>query len=199
MVARILILVAGLVSHQVTEGAEDHPPSAPRSSWEVSDFDAVIFVGLEGYRDFENGSRVFQRASCAKCHGFGDVGRKGAVAPELAKATALLTPQELLEAILVPDKVLKAGYETHRITMDDGRVFEGLVRGDSDSKLHLVPDAGEPGKSVFFSRDRIRKRSLTDISAMPSGLLDRFGEDDILDLLAYLLSGGDPKDSMFRK
>ena len=32
---------------------------------------------------------------------------------------------------------------------------------------------------------------------MPKGLLDTFKEDEILDLIAYLLSGGDRRQRMF--
>jgi hypothetical protein len=32
---------------------------------------------------------------------------------------------------------------------------------------------------------------------MPKGLLDTFKEDEILDLMAYLLSGGDRRQRMF--
>jgi hypothetical protein len=34
---------------------------------------------------------------------------------------------------------------------------------------------------------------------MPADLLDPLNEDEVLDLLAYLLSRGNPNDPMFRK
>jgi hypothetical protein len=36
------------------------------------------------------------------------------------------------------------------------------------------------------------------VSMMPTGLLDTFKEDEILDLVAYLLSRGDRSNPMFR-
>ena len=33
---------------------------------------------------------------------------------------------------------------------------------------------------------------------MPPGLINTMSKDDIFDLLAYFISGGDPKSSMFR-
>jgi hypothetical protein len=36
-------------------------------------------------------------------------------------------------------------------------------------------------------------------SPMPNGLFDRMREDEILDLIAYLLSGGDAKHEFFAK
>jgi hypothetical protein len=37
------------------------------------------------------------------------------------------------------------------------------------------------------------------VSVMPGDLLKPLGEDEVLDLLAYLLSRGDPKHPVFRK
>ena len=37
------------------------------------------------------------------------------------------------------------------------------------------------------------------VSVMPEGLLKTLNDNEVLDLLAYLLSRGDPKDPMFRK
>ena len=50
-----------------------------------------------------------------------------------------------------------------------------------------------------MKRQAIRSERELAASAMPSGLLDTFREEDILDLLAYLLSGGKQSDPMFRK
>jgi len=35
------------------------------------------------------------------------------------------------------------------------------------------------------------------VSSMPPMLLNMLTKDEVLDLLAYVLSGGDPKDEMF--
>ena len=37
------------------------------------------------------------------------------------------------------------------------------------------------------------------ISMMPPSLINTMSEEDVLDLLAYFISGGDPKDPAFRK
>ena len=37
------------------------------------------------------------------------------------------------------------------------------------------------------------------VSLMPTGLLDKLNRDEVLDLLAYLLSRGNPNDQIFQK
>jgi uncharacterized protein YjgD (DUF1641 family) len=44
---------------------------------------------------------------------------------------------------------------------------------------------------------KLVKTEESKVSMMPPGLLNMLKDDDILDLLAYLLSGGNAKDPMF--
>ena len=39
----------------------------------------------------------------------------------------------------------------------------------------------------------------SETSMMPTGLIDRLNQEEVLDLLAYLLSGGNPDHSFFQK
>lgn len=189
-----LLLVGGIVT-----ASADTASRPVVKHWTVADFDAVIFVGLEGYRDFENGRRRFSEASCVKCHRFAGEGPKAAVSPELGKVGETHPPRELLEAILDPDKTITPGYVASRIEMKDGGTREGLVVERTGSALRLVSDPGKPEESLTVKREAIRSERELVSSAMPSGLLDSFREEDILDLLAYLLSGGKESDPMFRK
>ncbi len=56
-----------------------------------------------------------------------------------------------------------------------------------------------PGDLTELKRSDIVSMEPVAISNMPTGLLDSFHEEEILDLLAYLLSGGDPDAPEFRK
>lgn len=175
--------------------------AAPREAvndWTVEDFDAVIFVGLEGYRDFENGRRTFEKASCLECHRFGPKGPEQSVAPDLTKVGERESPRDLLESILHPAKKTAPGYEQRKLRLKDGRTLEGMVRDETGSGFTLVGDPRKPEKRHSLKRAEVAGEEVLTASAMPSGLLDPFDEEDVLDLLAYLLSGGRPEDAMFR-
>ena len=57
-----------------------------------------------------------------------------------------------------------------------------------------VPDNLKPADAPKVKEARPSK-----LSAMPEGLLNVLHEDEVLDLLAYLLSGGDRSNAMFAK
>jgi hypothetical protein len=50
---------------------------------------------------------------------------------------------------------------------------------------------------VDVSASKVESIERSKVSMMPKGLLDTFKEDEILDLMAYLLSGGDRRQRVF--
>jgi hypothetical protein len=56
-----------------------------------------------------------------------------------------------------------------------------------------------PGSTVGVDRKNIESMKTSKVSMMPAGLIDTFQEDEILDLLAYILSRGDRDNAMFKK
>jgi hypothetical protein len=54
--------------------------------------------------------------------------------------------------------------------------------------IDLVPDPLTPDKIVSFSKQQIVERQVSPTSPMPKGLVDGLKKEEILDLLAYLLS-----------
>ena len=59
--------------------------------------------------------------------------------------------------------------------------------------------AGSPRRSSSRSSRLVKEVRPSKLSPMPEGLLNVLREDEVLDLLAYLLSRGDPNHPMFRK
>ena len=67
-----------------------------------------------------------------------------------------------------------------------GRIVN--LHGDT---LHVNTDMLDPNKMVNVNRDNIEQMKPSKMSMMPAGLLDTLNEDEVLDLMAYLLSRGD--------
>ena len=60
-------------------------------------------------------------------------------------------------------------------------------------------DMLDPGASVRREPNNIESMRPSKVSMMPAGLLDTFKEDEIFDLMAYMLSRGDSANAMFKK
>ena len=71
---------------------------------------------------------------------------------------------------------------------DDGNLRTGLVIKETDQEIHFIANLLKPDKIEVMSKSSIEQRKIVDISTMPTGLLDTFGQEEIFDLLAYIQS-----------
>src|SRR5262249_7860283 len=121
---------------------------------------------------------VFARASCAACHSGGQ-----ALGPDLRGVTGRFARDDLLTAILQPNKDVSPRYRTTQVFTTDGKVYQGLVIYEAVDGL--IVQTG-PAVTVRIAGGQIESRGTTDTSLMPAGLLDKLSDHEIADLLAYL-------------
>lgn len=165
--------------------------------WAMDDLGASIGAGLEGGRDIKNGRQMFGVGACYVCHRFN--GEGGAVGPDLTSAGGKFGPQDLLESIIDPGKEISDQYGSSDFKLKDGNTVSGRIMNMKGDTYWVNTDMMTPSTITRVHADAIVSIAPSPISMMPSGLLSTMTEDDILDLLAYLISGGDPEHALFRK
>jgi hypothetical protein len=75
-----------------------------------------------------------------------------------------------------------------------GRIVN--IHGDN---WHVQTDMLSPAKLTNVNANNVDSTALSKVSAMPTGLLDTFHQDEILDLVAYVLSRGNRRHEAFKK
>jgi putative heme-binding domain-containing protein len=135
--------------------------------------------------DAERGRLVFSKASCASCHSGAQ-----ALGPDLHGVTGRFSRTDLFTAILQPSKEVSSRYRTTQISTAAGKVYQGLIVYDAVDSVILQTG---PAETIRLTNPQIRERRLTNMSLMPSGLLDRLSDRDIADLYAYLKSLSAPQ------
>jgi putative heme-binding domain-containing protein len=171
----------------------------PRSfvrNWTMSDFAADVAEQATTGRNFEKGKAAFEAAQCAACHRFANEG--GATGPDLTGVGNRFAPADVLEAILLPSKVISDQYQTTVIDTTDGDTNIGRVASEDDAKV-LLQTNPLTIDTVEIAKKDIKSRTISKVSMMPQGLADYLSRDEVLDLIAYLRSAGDPKDKAFSK
>ena len=63
----------------------------------------------------------------------------------------------------------------------------------------VITNMLEPGNFANIATGDIEEVQPSRVSMMPNGLLDTLSDEEILDLLAYLKSGGDSSDPVFKQ
>jgi putative heme-binding domain-containing protein len=164
-------------------------------AWTVDDLIGDVEAGLTG-RDFENGRRMFTATACFRCHRF--AGDGGIVGPELTAVGRRYNARTLLESLIEPSKVISDQYEATVFVLDTGKQVVGRVVNLNAERLMVSENMLDPGKLTSVNREEIEEMTVSRTSMMPNGLLNNLSRDEVLDLVAYLQSGGDPDASVFQ-
>ena len=83
--------------------------------------------------------------------------------------------------------------------LDNGKTVIGRVANLSGQNIMVMTNMLEPGNFTAVRRDTIEEVIPSKTSLMPEGLLNTLTRNEILDLVAYIRSGGDPKHAAFSK
>ena len=103
----------------------------------------------------------------------------------------------MLENLIEPSKVISDQYESTQIDLQDGGVIVGRVMKEENGALMVAMNPLAPSDVISVPVTTVATRKPYPISMMPPGLMNRLNEEEVLDLLAYLQSGGNPKDKAF--
>ncbi len=182
------------VKFEAADPAANAPPRSFVQKWTVDDLVADVDARLE-HRDFEKGRALFSAASCFKCHRVKLEG--GSTGPDLTGVAGRFSNRNLLESIIEPSKVVSDQYEKMQFQLVDGRVIEGRVINLNGDSLMVLTNMLDPDSIVAVKRGDVETSQVSKISMMPEGLLDTLTKDEILDLMAYLKSGGNPQSALF--
>ncbi len=190
------LAIEALGARKPYQAPELPKPTGPGRDWTRAEILKVAETGLKG-RDFKNGQQMYSAIRCVICHRFGGDG--GATGPDLTQLAGRFTLQDLTDAIVDPSKVISDQYKALIVATKDGKTHTGRLIGDNGKVIRLVTDAEDPTKSIEIAKDTIEEQHLSGTSLMPKDLLKPLNENEVLDLLAYLLSRGNPGDPLFRK
>jgi putative heme-binding domain-containing protein len=146
-------------------------------------------------RDFEHGRAMFAAANCFACHHFAQEG--GAVGPDLTGLAGRFSPRDILESVLEPDKVISDQYAAVVIETASGKVVTGRITNFHGDKITVNTNMLDPQATETVLRSEIVQMNNSTTSMMPAGLLNTLTEEELLDLMAFLLSRGNPRDPMF--
>jgi putative heme-binding domain-containing protein len=128
----------------------------------------------------ERGRGVFTKASCAACHS-----GQQALGPDLHGVAGRFSRHDLFTAILQPSLDISPRYRTTLVTTADDKIYQGIVIYEAVDSLILQTG---PATTVRLVNTQITGRRVTETSLMPSGLLDKLTDQEIVDLYGYLRS-----------
>ncbi len=148
-------------------------------------------------RDFERGRKMFAQGACFKCHRMAGAG--GTVGPDLTSISGRFNDLSLLESLIEPSKVVSDQYEATTFVLESGKSVTGRIINLNGDNYLVSENMLDPGRLTPVNRREVEELLPSKISMMPTGLIDSLTTEEILDLVAYLRSGGNPNHELFKK
>jgi putative heme-binding domain-containing protein len=174
------------------------PPPRFVKDWKLADLEPRLAEVSKG-RSYEGARTALLTAQCVHCHRVSNdpAFPNSVIGPELLAVGARFSRRDLLLHIIEPSAVIDEKFRQTRLLLKDGDDVSGMVEREADNKLFVRPSPLEE-KLIEVAVTNVRERRLSEVSPMPSGLLNSLRLEQILDLLAYLEAAGDPKHRNFQ-
>ncbi len=164
-------------------------PEPKVTEWKLADLAANLDkVGAPG-RNLAGAKENFAKLACVQCHKLGKEGY--AYGPDLTDVIKRMKNDRsvLLTEILEPSKVITDRYKNYVFELNDGEELTGMIVKEDGETVSVQTG---PSETLIqpVKKSNIKKRDLQSSSMMPMGLLNMLTKEQILDLLAYIESGG---------
>ena len=136
----------------------------------------------------------FGKGDCSTCHTV--AGQGGFLGPDLTSYGAASSSNQILEAILNSNRIVPLGYRAAVITTRDGNTIEGVVRNEDNFSVQLQT---QDGVFHFFQKSDLQKFEYSKQPLMPSNYAQRLTQDELNDLVSFLMGATPPRDKTTSK
>jgi putative heme-binding domain-containing protein len=170
-------------------------PKGPAGGWTTDGALALFEGGLAG-RDFDNGKTMFAAGRCVACHRFR--GEGGYAGPDLGSLGKRFSIRDILVAVCEPSQSISEQYMASKVALRDGAVRYGRLIWRNARELAIATDPYDLGRLTTIPTADVADVALSQVSMMPPATIAAMNRDEVMDLVAYLVSGGDRKHAVFQ-
>jgi putative heme-binding domain-containing protein len=187
-----LLPAAPLLAVLAFKVAAQAPPPATKfyKEWKMDDLVASV-KDLGSGHDWAKGRELFRQTACGVCHAFGSESEGIGLAPDLTAVASKYTRDVILQSILEPSATLNGQYFHTTFTLKNGTRVTGSIVETLDKKIVVAPLMMTPQVTVEVAVADVKSEAPSAVSPMPAGLLNELTREEIVELLAFLESGGD--------
>jgi putative heme-binding domain-containing protein len=172
-------------------------PKGPGRRWKVDSAEAVMATGLNS-RNFEQGRAMFTATLCSSCHRV--AGEGGEIGPDLTQLGTRFSTRDILVSIIEPSKQVSDQYAATYFYMKDGTSILGRLSNQDKDKYYISQNPFAPEQVREILKKDVSRTSISDApSIMLPGLINGLNPEELKDLMAYLVSGGNKDHEVYKK
>ena len=169
-------------------------PKGPGGYWKLETALPLVENGLTN-RNFEQGKAMFSATTCKMCHAMR--GEGGAIGPDLTQLGTRFSSKDMLEAIIHPDKTVSDQYAATQYSLKNGSSIVGRLINEDKNYYYVSQNPYSPEVLEKVLKKNVVSAKYSSVSIMFGGLINSLNADEMKDLMAYLMAGGNDKNPMF--
>ncbi len=170
-------------------------PKGPPGAWTMDSVMPLFATELAG-RDFENGKQMFSAGRCVACHRF--QGSGGYSGPDLGSVGKRYSIRDILIAILEPSQSISEQYQASKVELANDKVLYGRLIYRNDRELAIGMNPHDLSVLTKVPRADVVRIEPSPVSMMPPATIALMNQDEVMDLIAYLVAGGDRRHRVFK-
>jgi putative heme-binding domain-containing protein len=144
----------------------------------ISEYQRLLTPEYLAIADRSEGHLLFAK-NCANCHRlFGEGSVSGPDRTNLQRSNL----EYLLKTTIDPNSLVGFDYQTVIVATKDGRTISGHVIQEDENSLALQTTT----ESVTIPKHEIEERTVSTVSTMPEGLLQKLSNEQVRDMIGYL-------------
>nr|WP_277487588.1 c-type cytochrome [Catalinimonas alkaloidigena] len=186
-----------LIANNGRDLADVPQPKGPRNNWELEEAVAVLDSGGLENRDFENGKNMYLATRCVTCHSMR--GEGGIIGPDLTQLGTRFSAEDMIEAIVEPNKTISDQYASTVLYLKNGQSIVGRLTDQDEENYYLSQNPFAPDVIREVPKEDVTDTKMSAVSVMPPGTINALGEDELRDLIAYLMAGGNPEHPIYQE
>lgn len=170
-------------------------PEGPGRRWTVEEAEPLV-ANLVG-RDLVKGKAMYAATLCQSCHTM--QGEGGAVGPDLTQLGTRFSPKDILVATINPSETISDQYHATVLELKAGGSIVGKLNDEDDQNYYVSQNPFAPNDIKTIPKNTVVLKKNADVSIMMPGLINRLNEEELKDLMAYLISGGNPDHAVYKQ
>jgi len=173
----------------------DVQPEGPGRRWTLEEAEPLV-ANLVG-RDLVKGKAMYAATLCQSCHTM--QGQGGAIGPDLSQLGTRFSAKDILVATIDPNATISDQYQSTVLELKAGGSIVGRINNEDAKNYYISQNPFAPNDIKTVSKSTVALKKNGDVSIMMPGLINRLNEEELKDLMAYLISGGNATHAVYKQ
>ncbi len=173
----------------------DVQPEGPGRRWTLEEAEPLV-ANLVG-RDLVKGKAMYAASLCQSCHTM--QGEGGAIGPDLSQLGTRFSAKDILVATIDPNATISDQYHSTVLELKAGGSIVGRITNEDAKNYYISQNPFAPNDIKTVSKSAVALKKNSEVSIMMPGLINRLNEEELKDLMAYLISGGNANHAVYKQ